>query len=273
MKRLFGNVDAIGSRVGTLGGYVTFKYSAIFALAPPICRSWPCPGPWPARRSRGASTSWRRPVRQAAHRSREAGRPPDPPLAGDGGPRPHDHLQLERLRGRRPGGPDLAPVLGGLRPLGGLHRHVLRRSRVRARAAPRPRRIGRDRGTRDGRPVDHQRPERRRPIAHPEPVQLDVRPRPARRRLRLAVAGARGDPRHRPRGDRRRALRPPRPGRHGRPLRAPAAGGVLGSTGRPPGRSATSSPALSWGIGLGLVGCLRVARRVPGGPDLGSSGS
>jgi ABC-2 type transport system permease protein len=32
MMRLFGNVDVVGSRVGTLGGYVTFKYSAIFAL-------------------------------------------------------------------------------------------------------------------------------------------------------------------------------------------------------------------------------------------------
>jgi ABC-2 type transport system permease protein len=32
MMRLFGNVELIGSRVGTLGGYVTFKYSAIFAL-------------------------------------------------------------------------------------------------------------------------------------------------------------------------------------------------------------------------------------------------
>jgi hypothetical protein len=32
MMRLFGNVDLIGAQVGTLGGYVTFKYSAIFAL-------------------------------------------------------------------------------------------------------------------------------------------------------------------------------------------------------------------------------------------------
>ncbi len=32
MMRLFGNVDLIGTDVGTLGGYVTFKYSAIFAL-------------------------------------------------------------------------------------------------------------------------------------------------------------------------------------------------------------------------------------------------
>ncbi len=36
MMRLFGNVDAIGSKVGTLGGYVTFKYSAIFALGTAI---------------------------------------------------------------------------------------------------------------------------------------------------------------------------------------------------------------------------------------------
>ncbi len=32
MMSLFGNVELIGSKVGTLGGYVTFKYGAIFAL-------------------------------------------------------------------------------------------------------------------------------------------------------------------------------------------------------------------------------------------------
>jgi len=32
MMNLFGNVKLIGSKVGTLGGYVTYKYSAIFAL-------------------------------------------------------------------------------------------------------------------------------------------------------------------------------------------------------------------------------------------------
>ena len=36
MMRLFGNVELIGSKVGTLGGYVTFKYSAIFALGTAI---------------------------------------------------------------------------------------------------------------------------------------------------------------------------------------------------------------------------------------------
>ena len=36
MMRLFGNVDQIGAKVGTLGGYVTFKYSAIFALGTAI---------------------------------------------------------------------------------------------------------------------------------------------------------------------------------------------------------------------------------------------
>ncbi len=36
MMNLFGNVEAIGSKVGTLGGYVTFKYSAIFALGTAI---------------------------------------------------------------------------------------------------------------------------------------------------------------------------------------------------------------------------------------------
>jgi polyether ionophore transport system permease protein len=32
MMRLFGNVDIIGKNVGTLGGYITFKYGAIFVL-------------------------------------------------------------------------------------------------------------------------------------------------------------------------------------------------------------------------------------------------
>src|SRR5512139_613730 len=32
MMRLFGNVELIGASVGTLGGYVTYKYGAIFAL-------------------------------------------------------------------------------------------------------------------------------------------------------------------------------------------------------------------------------------------------
>jgi ABC-2 type transport system permease protein len=36
MMRLFGNVEKIGADVGTLGGYVTFKYSAIFALGTAI---------------------------------------------------------------------------------------------------------------------------------------------------------------------------------------------------------------------------------------------
>ena len=36
MMRLFGNVELIGASVGTLGGYVTFKYSAIFALGTAI---------------------------------------------------------------------------------------------------------------------------------------------------------------------------------------------------------------------------------------------
>jgi putative exporter of polyketide antibiotics len=36
MMRLFGNVGKIGADVGTLGGYVTFKYSAIFALGTAI---------------------------------------------------------------------------------------------------------------------------------------------------------------------------------------------------------------------------------------------
>jgi ABC-2 type transport system permease protein len=36
MMRLFGNADLIGAKVGTLGGYVTFKYGVIFALGTAI---------------------------------------------------------------------------------------------------------------------------------------------------------------------------------------------------------------------------------------------
>jgi ABC-2 type transport system permease protein len=36
MMSLFGNVELIGSKVGTLGGYITFKYGAIFALGTAI---------------------------------------------------------------------------------------------------------------------------------------------------------------------------------------------------------------------------------------------
>ena len=32
LNRLFANVDLLGSKVGTLGGYVTYKYGMIFAL-------------------------------------------------------------------------------------------------------------------------------------------------------------------------------------------------------------------------------------------------
>ena len=187
-------------------------------------------------------------VRQAAHRPREAGRPPDPALAGDGGPRPHDDLQLERLRGRRPRRPDPAAVRRRLRPLGRLHRDVLRRRRVRPLAAPRPRRLGRDRRPWDGCPVDHERPERRRSAAHPEPVQLDVRPRPARRHLRLAVACARGD-RSASSSWRSASSSSPAATWASRPAsRSPSCRRrSSASTGRRPGRSATSSPGRSRG--------------------------
>ena len=54
------------------------------------------------------------------------------------------------------------------------------------------------------------------------PFHWTVRPHPARRHLRLAVARARGARRRRLPGDRRRAVHAPRPRRHGRPLAARA---------------------------------------------------
>ena len=216
----------IGAKVGTLGGYVTFKYGAIFALGTAIWSIMALSGTLAGEARRGSLDF----VAAAPFGKRRIALEK---LAA--------HLTLlwlamvvlavmttfsSNVFGDAALG-DQIPLLSvrRLRPLGRLPRDVLRRPRVRPLAAPRPCRLGRGRRPRDGRPVDHERPERRRSAARPEPVQLDVRPRPARRHLRLAVAGARGDPRRRPRGDRRRALRPPRPGRHGRPLAAPAAGG------------------------------------------------
>ncbi len=54
MMRLFGNVDLIGSKVGTLGGYVTFKYSAIFALGTAVWSIMALSGTLAAEARRGS---------------------------------------------------------------------------------------------------------------------------------------------------------------------------------------------------------------------------
>ena len=85
MMRLFGNVDLIGAQVGTLGGYVTFKYGC--HLRPRHGRLVD-PGAVRHARRRGRPRQprlrRRGAVRQATHRPREARRAPDPALAGDG---------------------------------------------------------------------------------------------------------------------------------------------------------------------------------------------
>ena len=161
----------IGSKVGTLGGYVTSSTARSSRLNLAVCRSSPCPGPWPAggpwqprlrcRRPRSASAAS---TRAAAHltllwlamRSSPSRRP-----------------SARHLRGRRPRRPD-PPVLGRLCPMGGPDRHVLRRPRVRPLAAS-PRRLGRRR-RHDGRHLITNGPTSA--AAGPEPVLLDVRSRP-----------------------------------------------------------------------------------------------
>ena len=159
--------------------------------------------------------------------------------AGD--PRARHDGQLERLRRRRARRPDPAAVGGRLRPVGRVHRPVLRRPGVRAGAAPRPVRRGGRRRPRDDRPVGRQRPRRRRTPRGPQPVPLDRRPHRARRRVRLGGAGAR---RHRGRGlprDRRRAVHAARPRRHRRSVAARACRRPSSaSAARSAGRSATS---------------------------------
>jgi putative exporter of polyketide antibiotics len=54
MMRLFGNVDLIGTKVGTLGGYVTFKYSAIFALGTALWSIFALSGTLAGEASRGS---------------------------------------------------------------------------------------------------------------------------------------------------------------------------------------------------------------------------
>ena len=75
MVNLFGNATAMGAKIGTLGGYMTFKYGAIFASARPCGRSSRCPGRSPARRAAAASTWWRR-RRSASDGSRSRRWPP-----------------------------------------------------------------------------------------------------------------------------------------------------------------------------------------------------
>ena len=84
-------------------------------------------------------------VRQAPDRAREAGRPPDPAVAGGAGGRGHARRELERLRRRGAGRPDPARQCARVRALGRRHRDVLRRARLRARPAARARRLGRRR--------------------------------------------------------------------------------------------------------------------------------
>ena len=109
MMNLFGNVEPIGSKVGTLGGYVTFKYGAIFALGTALWSILALSGTLAGEARRGsldfvaAAPFGKRRIaleKLAAHLTLLW-------LAMVVLAR-HDDLQLERLRGRRPRRPDPA---------------------------------------------------------------------------------------------------------------------------------------------------------------------
>ena len=171
-----------------------------------------------------------------------------------------DHGQLDALRRRRPRRPDPAPVRGRLRPLGRLHRAVLRRPGVRPRAAPRPRRRRRRRRPRHGRRCGSRTAWTSvGPLAALSPFRWTSDHIALVGRVRLAAPGARGRswPSVLPRA-RRRAVHAPRPRGHGGALAARASRRrSSASAARSAGRSATSCRGPSaWGIGLGLMGAL-----------------
>ena len=125
-------VRASRVELGTLGGYMTFKYGAIFALGTALWsilalsvdarRRGP---PREPRLRRGGA------VRQAPHRAREAGGPPDDARPRDGHPRPRHHRQLS-LFGDAALGDPIPPLSAfGFALWVGLHRAVLRWAGVR----------------------------------------------------------------------------------------------------------------------------------------------
>ena len=181
----------IGSKVGTLGGYVTFKYGAIFALGTAVWSILALSGTLAGEARRGSLDF----VAAAPFGKRRIGleklaAPPHPAVAGDADPRTGDHLQLERIRRCRTRRRDLARVVDRLRTLGRLPGDVLRWPGVRAVPVARSCRRGRRRRRRHGRDVDHQGLQRGRSAVRAEPVRMDVQSRPARRHLRLAVRRA-----------------------------------------------------------------------------------
>ena len=177
-----------------------------------------------------------------------------------------------RRRARRP---DPARRRRRLRALGRLHRPLLRRARVRAGAAPRPRRGGRRRRARHGRRCGSQAGSTSGPARQSSA-------RSTGRRITSPLVGEYDWPGA---GARRR--------RRGRPPRRPASSCSRAATsGSRPGSRCPACPArrprrpradgrafgdqlpraLAWGIGLGLIGrAARVAGRADGGPDRGTT--
>ena len=119
MVNLFGNATLMGPKLGTLGGYMTWKYGAVFALGTALWSILALSGTLAGEAARGQPRLRRLgAVRQAPDRAREAGRPPDDALARDGLRRGHDRRQLERVRQRAARRPDPAHRCDRLRASG-----------------------------------------------------------------------------------------------------------------------------------------------------------
>ena len=256
--------------LGTLGGYLTWKYGLTFIVATSLWSILALSSTLAGEAQPREPGSHRdHAVRQAPHCDREGRRTPHRAGARPGVHGGHDHAQLEHLRGS--GARRSHPPARGdrLRAVARLHRALLRRPGVRARATARPGRRGRRLRDRARGALDGAR-ARCGTAGRAQPVPVDGEPHPARRPVRLAGSGARRSRRSRLHRDRRRAVRPPRSRGHARHRAAVAAGGR-------PGRARPDQPGIRRAApAVRLVGPRardhgrppRVARRPDGGPAL-----
>jgi putative exporter of polyketide antibiotics len=200
LNRLFANVDLIGSKVGTLGGYVTYKYAMIFALGASVWSILALSGTLAGEARKGSLDF----VASAPFGKRRIGLEKltahltllwltmailaiaitfSASVFGDAAL--GDSISLASAIG-------FAVWLGAMAMFFGGLAFMLSPLLGRAGAAG----------------VDHQRPQRR-PSFRAQPVRVDVQSRPARRHLRLGAGRARR--RHRSRLPDRRAGALPAP--------------------------------------------------------------
>ena len=171
---LFANIDLLGSKVGTLGGYVTFKYGAIFALGTALWSILALSGTLAGEARRGSLDFVAvGAVRQAPHRAREARRPPDAAGAGDGrSSRSRSPFSSNVFGDAALGDPIPLDSVARLRPLGRLHSPCSSAAWPSA-LSPLLGRAGAAgvAGVAMVAPVDHQRPQRRRSAVRSQPVR------------------------------------------------------------------------------------------------------